>query len=246
MPLWILERISKPLLTAIGRKGLSLRPPRSTARRAYWHASAVSLVRPRYNPFRHNLVSKGVLRYALVFFSSLSFAAVDLHSAFQTALEKTETKPIASARYEQSDEQVSQAFGLVLPRLNFVGSYTRQDNSATGAISSVSKPDQKLARFTLTQPIFRGLSDIYAYQAVKKRRDAQDAKTFQTTLSIYKTVAQSYYGLLSARKDKEDLLAQTDLTNKRIREIQERVKIGRSRIGDRAQDCTPRAPETPA
>lgn len=59
-----LERISKPLFTAVGRNALSLRPPRLAARRAYRHASAASLVRPRYKAFLLNLVSKGVSRYA--------------------------------------------------------------------------------------------------------------------------------------------------------------------------------------
>ncbi len=171
--------------------------------------------------------------YFLLLFSLSTFAAVNLETAYQSALEKTEQKKIADNRYEQSDEQVSQSFGKVLPSLNFVGSYTRQDSSSTGSsISSVSKPDQKLAKFTLTQPLFHGLSDIYGYQAVKKRREAQKAKTFATELQLYKSVAQSYYGLLSALKDKEDLIVQTELTQKRLKEVQDRVKIGRSRKGD--------------
>lgn len=170
--------------------------------------------------------------YFILFLSIHCLAAINLENAYQSALDKTEQKKITDYRYEQSDEQVSQAFGRVLPNLSFVGTYTRQDSSTTGLISSVSKPDQKLAKFTLTQPIFHGLSDIYGYQAVKKRREAQQAKSFASDLQIYKSVAQSYYGLLSAKQDKEDLLVQTQLTQKRLKEVQDRVKIGRSRRGD--------------
>lgn len=163
--------------------------------------------------------------------SSLGISAtLNFEGAFQAALSK-EPNAIKKTETAAADEKVSQAFGQVLPRLTLNGSYTRQDSPVTATASLLSS-DQWFARFTVNQPIFHGLSEFAGYHSLQAKHKSAAFTESAYRLTLYSTVASAYYGLLSAEKDLEDVKTLLELTAKRVTDIKERVRIGRSRKGD--------------
>ena len=94
----------------------------------------------------------------LILFSGQTALAspLTLADAFKSALEKNESAGIAKSQVLQADERLTQAFGQLLPKISLVGTYLKQDAPA-GSSGSLS-PDQWNAKFTLTQPLFHGLT----------------------------------------------------------------------------------------
>jgi outer membrane protein len=174
------------------------------------------------------------LHLCLLFWGLNSIASpepVRLQSAFESALKKNESASIATAQVDQADARESKAFGQVLPQISLIGNYLRQD-APTNTASSQLKPDQSSARINLTQPIFHGLSDIYAYRATQALARSKKASEFAARLALYTSVAAAYYGVLSSEKDRENLKSILELTEKRVGELKQRTKIGRSRRGE--------------
>lgn len=172
----------------------------------------------------------GILVFLVV---SNSFAAkISVQSAYQSALSKNESIGIKNSEYNASDEKVSQAFGKVLPNLSLIGTYTRQDASS-GVLTSTINADQWSARANVTQPIFHGLSEFAQYRALKAKARSQKALEKKSRLDLYSGTVASYYDLLAAQTDLATVQVLTDLTQRRVKDIRDRAKIGRSKKGDR-------------
>ncbi|MGE0615399.1 MAG: TolC family protein, partial [Bacteriovoracia bacterium] len=154
-----------------------------------------------------------------------------LEQAYVSAIQKTETVPIAEATTRQAEELVSQAKGAIFPTINLVGTYTRQD-TGNAPTSSFTDPVQYNARLNLNQPIFRGLREFAAVRGTNANYAAQVAAESQTRVELYRTVGDAFYGHLSAQQDLRNLNHLLELTEKRVAEINQRVRIGRSRNGE--------------
>ncbi len=166
--------------------------------------------------------------------ASAAPGAVDLKGAYHSALEKSESVQIERAKVSQAEERKSQAQGAVYPQLSLNGRYTRQDTGPTpvGGTAAFTNPDQYSASLGATQALFHGLSDF----AELRRRDvlirAQQAEELRQRQGLYLLVAQRFYAVLAAERDLANLRTLSDLTAKRVNEIRQRVRIGRSRQGE--------------
>lgn len=160
--------------------------------------------------------------------------AVSLKQAFEAALSKTEGVPLAQSRLSQSQDRVSQAWGEMLPSLSLLGSYLKQNSTAStsGTASAFTLPDQFNSRIVLTQPLFRGTGEYAAISMAKADRRAQEATLEQARVSLYASVATAYYGVLTREQDKANLETLIELTEQRVKDLQERSRIGRSREGE--------------
>lgn len=166
-----------------------------------------------------------------VFTSFLWAAPLTFEGAFQAALTK-ESAGLRKIDVEVAEEKQSQAFGNILPKLTLNGAYTRQDSPTTSPVGNQLKPDQWYARLSVAQPIFHGLSEFAAYRSLSAKHRSAEASEIANRLTLYGSVASAFYGLLGAEKDLEDVRVLWDLTSKRVKDIKERVRIGRSRKGD--------------
>lgn len=166
---------------------------------------------------------------ALAHADSMDFARV-----FESAKSRAESVAIREASHRQADEQVSILEGALFPTINLVGSYTRQDdpNAGSGTFSNFSNADQYSARLALTQPIFQGLREFAELKASKLNRKAEELRKENEILLLYRQVAEAYYGVLSAEKDVSNLKGLIDLTQLRVKELEGRTRIGRSRRGE--------------
>ncbi len=182
-------------------------------------------------------VGKVVMKFIGVFLvvpflGTLAWAAdnATLLQAYRSAIKKTEPVAIQESLTTQAEESVTQARGYLFPTLTGVGTYTRQDQPPNPSVFTLA--DQYNAKLMVTQPIFHGFRDFAGLSGAQNLLKAQQHATDQSRYSLYDTVASSYYAVLSTEKDIANLQLLLDLTDKRVKELKERVQIGRSRLGE--------------
>ena len=161
-----------------------------------------------------------------------AFAAevLTLDEYFAQALVRSEVVTIQGELVQQAQERERQAGAALYPTLTGFASYTWQD---TGARDLTLNPTrQRLARITANQPLFRGFREFAAVRQSRALVGAQGDDYSQARVQLYKDVAQNFYEVLAIEQDLASLGEQIDQYRQRTKELQGRVRIGRSRSGE--------------
>ena len=162
--------------------------------------------------------------------------ALTLTEVYSKAIQLSEAVGVQRELKAQSEEHIHQTYGAILPTINGIGSYTQQagPKSTLGGVSASTfyPTSQPLAKLTLAQPIFHGLSEYAALRQKQRLDEAQQETVKQATSQLYSEVATAFYSILSLEKDFANLKVQIDLYGQRILELQQRVKTGRSQLSD--------------
>lgn len=161
-----------------------------------------------------------------------AFAAetLTLDEYFAAALARSEVVATQSELIRQAEERHSQARGALYPTLNGVASYTRLDEGATD--TSANPTRQRNTRLAATQPLFRGFRDFAALRQTRALAGAQNEDWRAARVQLFKDVAQNFYDVLSLEQDLKNLDEQINQHLQREKELQDRVRIGRSRVGE--------------
>ena len=165
----------------------------------------------------------------IVFFTQnlSAFAVTNLEQAFQAAIARSEDLANQGELVNQAEERYSQAVGSVLPNVNFSGTYLRQDAGSTNA--ALSPVDQKTYKISATQPLFRGFRE---YAALKQTGILADAGAYtrdQAYIQLFQDTAQAFYQVLLAEQDLINLQTELEVNQKRLKDISEFRRLGRSR-----------------
>ena len=156
-----------------------------------------------------------------------------LDDYFAAALKRSEVVATQTELIRQAEEQYKQANAALYPTVNGVASYTRQDPIPAGESSTANFPNrQTLAKVTATQPLFRGFRDFAALRQNKALLSAQNQDYMSARTQLFKDVVQNFYTVLSIEQDLRNLDVEIKLGLDREKELNARVRIGRSRIGE--------------
>ena len=152
--------------------------------------------------------------------------ALTLDAYFAQALLRSETLATQGELIAQAEERYRQANAALYPTLSGIGSYTWLDSGGQNlALNPVRQPNARLA---LSQPLFRGLSEFAARRQTQALVDAQDDDYRSARAQLYKDVAQNFYDVLSFEQELKNLDEQIEQFQQREKELQERVRIGRT------------------
>ncbi|MDD5456186.1 MAG: TolC family protein [Candidatus Margulisbacteria bacterium] len=146
-----------------------------------------------------------------------------LEDCFPLALSRSEVLADEQEQVIQAEERYKQAVAALFPNVGGVISHTKQDPSGT------IYTDQVNIKLTATQPLFRGFRLVGAIKQNESLLKAQKQAKEAAALLIYADVSRSFYLLLYLQRDKQLLEEQLSLYDKRLQELTERYKIGRSR-----------------
>ena len=159
--------------------------------------------------------------------------AVTLDDCFAAALKRSEVVATQGELIRQAEERYKQAGAALRPSVNGVASYTRQDPVPAGDLSNSTTPNrQTLAKVTATQPLFRGMREFAALRQTKALLGAQNQDYLNARTQLLRDVAQNFYTVLSIEQDLKNLDEEIILDLDREKELNGRVRIGRSRIGE--------------
>ncbi len=154
-----------------------------------------------------------------------------LKDCFKAALKRSEVLATQQELVIQAEENYNRAWGAILPSINSSYSYFHKD--APGIISSgntESSAEQQIFKIMADQPLFRGFRDFAAVNSAKAFITAQEEARQWAGMQLYRDVAQTFYTCLAVQKDLHVLDNELDLYQKRIKELQDRLATGRSRI----------------
>ncbi len=169
---------------------------------------------------------------------ALATEKMDLKSCYESALSHSESVAISQEAINQAKTLYGQALGEVLPKVEVRVSEVLQDDSAQSSSSGVSSSFTRFSRpevaLQVTQNLFQGLKEIVALRLSgvnesQKRFELEDAERllFQDVATAFNAVAKVEADLSSTDKIIRTL-------KQRVRELQERVKLGKSRLGEQA------------
>ncbi len=148
-----------------------------------------------------------------------------LNDCFELALRRSEIIATQSELIFQAENRYKQAIGSILPNLSATGSQLVQESTS----NSIFPTTQPLIKLTATQPLFQGFKEFAGIKQTKDQIESQDQAKQLATIQLYQDTAQSFYTLLSLDQELEHISEQIQLYEKRIQELNQFVKIGRSR-----------------
>lgn len=156
--------------------------------------------------------------------------ALTLDEYFAQALVRSEVVATQSELILQAEERYRQAKSTLRPTLDGVASYTWLDQGARDTTANPTR--QPHARLTATQPLFRGFREFASMRQTQALIGAQGEDYRQARTQLFKDVAQNFYDVLALEQDLKNFDEQINLNLQREKELQDRVRIGRSRTGE--------------
>ena len=181
------------------------------------------------------LLTAGLLLTSLPMFAVEPMAqALSLDDYFAAALRRSTVVATQTELIRQAEERSKLATSALLPTVNGVATYTWQEPLPTGTLitSSNQLDRQSLARLTATQPLFRGFREFAALRQTRALEGAQQHDYQQARVLLFKDVAQNFYGVLSSERDMANLDEEIRQNQVREKDLQDRVRIGRSRASE--------------
>jgi len=154
-----------------------------------------------------------------------------LKDCFKAALKRSEVLANQQELVLQAEETYHRAWGAIRPAVN--GSYSyfyRHAPGLTGSGNTDSSAGQQTLKIMGDQPLFRGFRDFAAVNAAKAYITAQEQARQWAGMQLYSDVAQAFYTRLAVQKDLGVLDNELELYQQRIKDLQDRLTIGRSRI----------------
>jgi len=181
---------------------------------------------------RRNLMCLAFLFSSLLFPTYLrADQSLTLKDCFKAALKRSEVLATQQELVIQAEENYHRAWAAILPAINGSYSYFHQSGSGfSGSGNTSSSSGQQTLGLSADQPLFRGFSDFAAVHEEKSFIKAQEQARQWAGMQLYRDVASAFYGRLSIQKDLNVLDNELGLYQKRIKELQSRLNIGRSRI----------------
>lgn len=164
-------------------------------------------------------------------------ASLSLEECYRLALVQSETVAIQKEAIARATAQIFNAASQGLGNVDFIINRTSQDsqksNLSGGSIgSAIGDPNMQESKFTISQPLFQGFKAIGALTGAGSFRGEQTEAWIRAKELLYSDVARAFYNVLRYEKEIEINQGIRELLGKRIKELEEREKIGRSRMSE--------------
>lgn len=161
-------------------------------------------------------------------------AALTLKDCYELALKRSETVAIQKEDIEEAEAQFFIAASEAVGDINFVMERTRQDiqkggGDGSSVAGSTTDPDKRTRKFVIKQPLFQGFKALGAFAGAGSLRKEQKEEWLRAKQLLFLDVASAYYGFLRENKDLGTIEGIYSLFQERIRELEGREEIGRSR-----------------
>jgi outer membrane protein len=163
---------------------------------------------------------------------------LSLEECYRLALIQSEIVAIQKEAIARATAQIFNAASQGLGNVDFIIDRTFQDsqqsNLSGGSSSGTSLGDPNVheSKFAISQPLFQGFKAIGALTGAGSYKREQTEAWIRAKELLYTDVARAFYNVL--RYEKEIVINQGihELLEKRIKELEDREKIGRSRTSE--------------
>ena len=148
--------------------------------------------------------------------------ALDLWQCYQKAVQQSETVAISEEGIKQAEEQYRQAWSGIPPRLSLRWQEFLQDPTH-------NQLRQTQAGLKLHLPSLTGFREMAAMNSAKTLTRQKELETKRARQFILSDVAQAFWNVVEAENQIQVTKSQQKLMQDRIKELEDRVRIGRSR-----------------
>lgn len=131
-----------------------------------------------------------------------------------------------------------QSLGEAIGDGDFVISHSFQEKQAeaaaggSGSDSTARSPHRRERKFMFSQPLFQGFKSVGALMGAGSLKGQRVGELEFSKEELFVEAADAFYALISAEKDLVILGESQKLFEERIKDLGEREKIGRSRLGE--------------
>lgn len=161
---------------------------------------------------------------------------VNLEQAYQLALRRSETIAISREEIAKAKADWLRATGDFIGDGNFIMTNRQQDRllgtgdtNVGGTLNAVERRERAIV---ITQPLFQGFRSLGAMTGAGNLSGQKKSEYQRSKELLFLDIAAAFYGLLRQRKDVETIEGIHSLFEERIKELNEREEIGRSRISE--------------
>jgi len=162
--------------------------------------------------------------------TSFTAQGLTLHEAFHLAKQNTSRIQNSILDEEISQAEKRQVSTTLFPRLSVISNNTWRDEvGGSGVVSSFGRRYQHTAQVTLKQPLFQGGAEYNLLKAARRYPEIAQWSRQQEEVDLYADLAKAFYEYLTAQADQNTLKEQMALLDQRIKYLNSRVKIGRSK-----------------
>lgn len=173
---------------------------------------------------------------------------LDLQTCYELAVLNSQTLGMSEEDIRIAQAKYWQAIGTALPKVHVIGTEVLQNTGSSSGSSSSSnsdfgttdssgdasggRGDRFTSRLNIKQPIFSGFRDFYTAAAGRQNIEARKKSRERNLQLVYLDVSDIFYQILMYEGD---LRIQTEIQEalkKRIEDLEERVRLGKSRKGE--------------
>lgn len=159
--------------------------------------------------------------------------SLSLEECYRLALVQSEIVAIQKEAISRATAQIFNAASQGLGNVDFIIDRTFQDDQKSNLSgSSLGDPDIRENKFTISQPLFQGFKAIGALTGAGSFKREQTEAWIRAKELLYTDVARAFYNVLRYEKEIEINQDIHELLEKRIKELEDREKIGRSRVSE--------------
>jgi outer membrane protein len=168
-------------------------------------------------------------------FISLNARAADLIQVYQQALANDATYASARAAVAAGREKIPQGRAQLLPVVGLSGSYVKNNNDNTPALSGTNSgiTGVRTNQYTvsLTQPLFRW-DRWQSYEQSKLQQAIAEAQFAQAQQDLITRVSQAYFDVLGAQDTLESTRAEKAAVTEQLASAKRNFEVGTQTITD--------------
>jgi outer membrane protein len=156
--------------------------------------------------------------------------SLTLNQAVELAISQSESLKISAENKELAAARRKQALGSILPDVHWLWTHLWQARGTGNAsLTSTQRTD---SRFTAEQPLFEGLKEFASMSAFKAQARQAEAQLKYDTVTLTLNVAESFYQVVQLETYGRDLDVLGQLTADRVKELNGRIRLGKSRTSE--------------
>lgn len=161
-----------------------------------------------------------------------------LQDCYLLSLKRSETLAITKEEIERAKAQFFAATATILGDVDFnyidfiqekQRGFSSADQQKSGVQGTLNDPERATSYFSVQQPLFQGFKSLAAFKAAGSLKEQRKDQYIRAKQLLFEDVADSLFLLLYRRKEIAIINGIHKLLEDRIKELQERVNVGRSR-----------------
>lgn len=155
-----------------------------------------------------------------------------LREAYQAALKRSEKIGVQDELLVQANELEKQAFATLLPTVTANGEFKRQAEHGTDQGSQLYPSNGNTIAVSATQHLFQGFREFATIRQRKAQIEVKKYALQDAARLLFYDTSTAYYNVLALESDERNLQEEILVNQRRLKELNHFLQIGRSRLTD--------------